>query len=421
MLESVKIQRRQSEIRSALAAIVGKATPSEDETRQMETLDLEYRSNETRYRAALIAEDTERREAGRDLETAETREKAKLKDKFEVRQVIAALDDGRALSGETAELVQEMRSHGSYRGVPIPLEALEMRSGETVASGVYDPVKTMPVIDRLFPDSVMAKMGGALISIDSGSNEYPVTSSAIAAGWLDGETAVPAAPQQFTTADKVLAPDQNLAVQVFLTRKTLKQATGIEQAVRRDLNGAISAELDKAAFLGAGSSGEPLGVVTGYSTYGITNTSVGANASWAAFRAAVTRFMLANAAGGPGAVKLMIRPEVWDMMDGSYIDVSSGITEWDRLLKNIPMSNIVMTSNALDVPGGSPDKGNTTALLSTTAGGVPPFMVGTWGGVDLIRDPYGSPGHLKITAVLTADVQVLRDDQLEILSNVETK
>ena len=57
MLDSVKIQRRQSEIRQELAALVGKENPSEDETRSMETLDTEYRSNETRYRAALIAED----------------------------------------------------------------------------------------------------------------------------------------------------------------------------------------------------------------------------------------------------------------------------------------------------------------------------------------------------------------------------
>ena len=65
MLDSVKIARRQSEIRQSLSELVAKDAPSEDETRAMETLDAEYRQNETRYRAALIAEDEERREAGR--------------------------------------------------------------------------------------------------------------------------------------------------------------------------------------------------------------------------------------------------------------------------------------------------------------------------------------------------------------------
>ena len=72
MLNSVMIARRQSEIRQQLAALVGNTAATADEVRAMETLDAEYRANETRYRAALIAEDTERREAGADLEPVPT-------------------------------------------------------------------------------------------------------------------------------------------------------------------------------------------------------------------------------------------------------------------------------------------------------------------------------------------------------------
>ena len=41
MLESVKIARRQSEIRQSLAELAGKETPSEDEIRKMDDLDRE--------------------------------------------------------------------------------------------------------------------------------------------------------------------------------------------------------------------------------------------------------------------------------------------------------------------------------------------------------------------------------------------
>ena len=124
MLASVQIARRQSEIRQSLSALVGKATPTEDETRSMEAMDAEYRANETRYRAALIAEDAERREAGADLETRSDRQFADLIAGFEMRQVVLSLDEGRALSGKTAEVVQELRHAGGYRGVPVPLMAL---------------------------------------------------------------------------------------------------------------------------------------------------------------------------------------------------------------------------------------------------------------------------------------------------------
>ncbi|MEY8826893.1 phage major capsid protein, partial [Sedimentitalea sp. XS_ASV28] len=74
MLDSVKIIRRQSEIRQELATLVGKDNATENETRKMGELDAEYRANETRYRAALIAEDEERQDARGELETRSERE-----------------------------------------------------------------------------------------------------------------------------------------------------------------------------------------------------------------------------------------------------------------------------------------------------------------------------------------------------------
>ncbi|MGE3995695.1 MAG: phage major capsid protein [Variibacter sp.] len=417
MLESVKIARRQSEIRQALAALVGKDTPTEDETRSMESMDAEYRQNETRYRAALIAEDDERRDAKGELETRSDREFADLIGKFELRQVALALDEGRPLDGATAEIVTELRGHGGYRGVPVPWAALEKRSGETIASGTPDPKVTAPIIDRIFADSVAVRMGASMINIGQGLLEYPVTTSAVSAAWQTSETGSVGGPTAYATTDKPLAPNNTLGVQMKITRKTLKQSgDALEQAVRRDMNGCMAVAMDKAVFLGAGASGEPSGVLVG--SYGITSTAVNAAASWAAFRSAVTRFMVANAAAGPGAVKLLVRPEVFDAMDDALI-TNTAVSEWDRLTKNIPAP--VMSSNALAAPGGSPDIGNTTALLTVTTGGVPPIFVGTWGAIDLIRDPYSdaASGGLRLTALATMDVTVSRPAQLEILTGVQ--
>ena len=129
MLDSVKIQRRQSEIRQSLAELVSKETPSGDETRSMETLDSEYRTNETRFRGALVSEDQERTEAKGELETRSDREFADMMAGLEMRQVALALDEGAALSGRTAEIVSELRSQGGFRGIPIPWQAREQRAG----------------------------------------------------------------------------------------------------------------------------------------------------------------------------------------------------------------------------------------------------------------------------------------------------
>ena len=416
MLDSVKITRRQSEIRQQLAELAAKPEPSEDETRSMDDLDKEYRTNETRYRAALIAEDDERREAGAELETRSETEWAEMAGKFEVRQVALALDEGRKLDGATAEMVEELRNAGGFQGIPVPLEALETRAGETLAGGVPDPVRTMPTIERLFANSSATQMGCRMINVGVGEIEYPVATGGAQPGWAGSETGNVPGPQAYTTIDRPMTPDHTLGVQMKITRKALKQAgQGLENAVRRDMSAAIQQETDRAIFLGSGSSGEPLGVFPGAATYGITETAIDAAATYAAFRAAAVRFMTANAASGPVAVILLLRPEVYDEMDDALISGTS-ISEWDRLVAKI--GNVVMTTNGIAAPSGDPAA--SSALLTTSTNGVSPVFCGMWGAGDVIRDPYSDAksGQLRLTALTTMEVTVARGVQLEILTGV---
>ena len=418
MLDSVKIAKRQSEIRQALSVLAGKDKPTEDEVRQMGELDREYGTNETRYRAALVAEDGERREAGRDLETRSGNEWAALVAGFELRQAVLSLDEGRALTGRTAEVVAELRNSGGYRGIPVPLMALEQRAGETVASGVADPIQTRPVIDRLFPGSVAAQMGAQMITVGSGAIEWPVTTSAVTAGWAATELGNVAGPTTYATTDKALKPEHNLGIHMRISRKAMLQSgEALEQAIRRDMAGTMQAELDKAIFRGTGADGQPLGVIPGVATYGITSTAIDDPATWGAIRAAVVRFMTANAAAGPGAVKALVRPELWAFMDEAEAFTGTGITEWARLTGQL--GGVVQTANALAAPSGTPLA--TQALLATNAGGVAPIFVGLWGAVDLIRDPYSDAqsGGLRLTALTTCDVTVARGAQLELVTGLE--
>lgn len=415
MLESVKISRRQSEIRAALAVLVGKSTPTDDEARQMADFDKEYSTNETRFRAALIAEDTERKDAGKELETRGGKEWAKLVGAFELRQVVLALDEGAVLSGPTQEVVSEMRGNGGYRGVPVPWAALERRAGETVASGVFDPTEIKPVIDRLFPDSVAARMGAQMVAIDTGLVEFPLTSSSVTAGWASTETGNVAGPTVFSTTERVLSPDHNLGIQVKLTRKALKQSgAALEAAVRRDINGTMGAVLDIGVFNGSGSSGQPLGVIAGQSTYGYGTTAVSAAAAAAVFRTVAATFMVGNSANGPGDVKILAHPQTWTYMDAALVS-GTAVSQWDLHLKNFPAANNVLSSLAT-LTAGTPD--TSVALLTTSAGGVAPIFIGAWGGIDLIRDPYsdGQSGMLRLTALATIDVNVSRLAQLHLLT-----
>jgi HK97 family phage major capsid protein len=418
MLESVKLQKRQSEIRQQLATLAGKENPEENEIRSMTDLDKEYSTNEVRYRASLIAEDHERKEAGQELEGRSEKEYSELVRNFELRQVALALDEGFQLTGQTAEVVQEMRSHGGYQGIPIPLAALETRAGETIASGTPDPIQTRPIIDRLFPGSVAAKMGGSLINIQSGQIEWPVATGGAVVGWGASELGDVGAATQYTTVDKSLKPDYNMGAQMTISRKALKQSgSALEEAVRRDLNAAIATELDRVVFLGAGSSGEPLGIVTGAGTYGFDVNAIDAAASYSAFRAAAVEFLTRNAATSFKDIRILLRHELLNTLDDTVYEVGSAVTEFDRIVSRF--GAVMSTGNALAAPTGSPLA--SSAVMTTSVGGVAPFFVGIWGGVDLIRDQFtkAASGQLVLTGLVTADVTASRAAQVGILTGLQ--
>lgn len=408
MLESVKITRRQSEIRQNLAELSGKETPTEDEVRAMETLDREYRSNEVRFRAALTAEDTERREAGDELETRSDREFSEIMGRFELRQVAFALDEGRALDGATKEIIDEMRSLGGYQGIPVPLAALETRAGETVASGVPDPKAIRPIIDRIFPGSVAERLGIERISIAQGSLAFPVATSGAVFGWQTTELGDVGAQNKYATAERSLSPDYTGGAQMVITRKAMKQSgAGLEAAIRRDLNAVIGAELDRVVINGSGETGEPLGLIPGAQTYGIQSTNVAAAATWGAFRAQIVAFMQANAITSASQVNLAFDPAIWSDLDEALI-AGTAVSEWDRLTKHVgtpAISNVIPAA---------------AAIMTANVQGVAPGYLGIYGGVDLIRDPYtkAAAGSLVLTGLVTADFTAPRGVQTRILTGL---
>lgn len=408
MLDSLKITRRQSEIRQELASLVGKDTPSEDETRSMETLDKEYRANEIRFRAALVSEDEEREQAKGELETRSDTEWRDMMGKFELRQVALALDEGAAINGATAEIIEEMRSAGGYQGIPVPYAALETRAGETVASGTVSPEMIRPTIDRIFPGSVAAKLGIDRINIPQGSLAFPVATSGAVFGWQTSETGNVGAAAAYATSERSLSPDQTGGAQMVITRKALKQSgEGLEAAIRRDLHAVIATELDDITINGLGSSGEPLGIIPGAATYGIASEDVSAAATWSAFRTEIVAFMEANAITSASQVNLAFDPAIWADLDDTLIS-GTAVSEWDRLTKHVgnpAISNVIPTE---------------TAVMTANVQGIAPGYLGLYGGIDLIRDSLtrAASGSLVITGLVTADFTVPRGLQTRILTNL---
>lgn len=418
MLESVKIARRLSEVREKANVLSAVENPTDDQVTEMRGIEKDYPALEVQYRTALLAESSERQQHEKDFETREGTEWAKLVSGFEIRQAVGALDTGEQLRGQTLEAVQEMRSRGQFQGVPIPYAALclEKRAGETIASGTPNPVTTMNYVDRLFAETVFAKMGGQTMVFDFGESEIPIVTQGVQTGWASSETGDVASPQAFQTADRNLSPDYTLGAQVTLTRKSMKQSgSQLEQAVKRDLNSAIAVALDTACFLGASTSGEPSGLLVG--SYSLDVNDISAAASYAAFRAAAVEFLTRNSATSFKDISILMRHELLNTLDSTIFETGSASTEFDFILKRF--ANVYSTGHALSAPSGSPAE--STAVMTTTAGGVAPFVLGLWGALDLIRDVFSgaASGSLRLTGLCTCDFTVIRPAQIGIITGLQ--
>ena len=427
-----KIHFRQSEIRSELMKMFPPFEQEEPVTEELRAkgkkLEAEYLANEERIRAEMRSKDTTAPEASPSTghpNDAESLEWRSLVQRYEVRQVIAALSSDRpsALEGATKEVVDQMTTRGKYAGIPVPWEAfgppeppIERRVGETVAAGVASETAVMPILDRLFAPSAVGRMGIRVLNIAAGAVEWPITAGGATVGWAASETANVGGPAVFSTTERTVKPDYTVGAQMHITRKTLKSSgEAIEAVVRRDMLSAIQEEIDKVAFLGKTASNQPKGLAL-TNHYEMPTTAVTAAASFDAIFDAAVEFFEKKTITSPKDINILIRVEVYKALVKKLVS-GTAISDMDRLKAEI--GRIVTTATALPAPTGTPAA--STALMTTTTGGVPPGYVAIWGGVDVIRDPITSAasGALKLTGIVTLDVTAVRADQSRILTGIQ--
>ena len=258
-------------------------------------------------------------------------------------------------------------------------------------------------------------MGGQLIAIDQGAAEWPVVTSSVTAGWQDGETAAVAGPTVYATTDKAMKPDNTLGITMKITRRALKQSgSALEQAVRRDMAGAIGQAMDLAVFQGTGANGQPLGVIAGAAP---TASPSGRRCvgRLCGVPRAVAAFMQANAAAGrrgcPGhdpsrAVRLHRRAS-------SSARRFPSSTAWPRAwVRSTPRAT------GLPAPSGTPDAVGAADDIERRRGTLLRGRMGRGG-----RDPRSvldaASGGLRLTALATMDVTVARPVQLRVLTGLE--
>ena len=262
MIQSQKITLRISEVKQRLNHIAGvEGDAFTDEVRsEADRLTKEFGDLETRYRAAVIAEDAEEKRA---LETAEPdaemRERLELRSKASLTGYLQAAMSGRRVDGAEAELQAAAGVNG------IPLELWDTRgTRETRADAPTGAPGTVGVnLDRIrpavFANSIAPRLGIEMPRVMSGTYASATITTTLTAGAKAKGAVQEATAAAFTVTT---ATPKRISARLGIRIEDVASVgqANFESSLRENLSLILSDELDKQAINGDGQNNALTGI-----------------------------------------------------------------------------------------------------------------------------------------------------------------
>ena len=241
-------------------------------------------------------------------------------------------------------------------------------------------------VDALRNSSSVMQAGATMLTGLSGNIKIPKKSAASAGGWFAEGSA--ASESEMTITSITMSP-KTVGAYTDATRNLLMQGSpDVEALIRNDLAASLALAIDAGALSGSGSSGQPTGI---RATSGINTKDFAAtNPTFAEIVGMETEVAADNALSGNLAY--IINASMAGALKTTTKDSGSG----QFVLANGEMNGYrAIVSN--QVAAGDAYFGNFADLL-----------IGMWGGLDILVDPYtaSTTGTVRIVAMQSVDVAV---------------
>ena len=279
------------------------------------------------------------------------------------------------------------------RGLMIPGDVLRQWNQRDInttddAALIAEDLRTGDFIDVLRNSSSVMAAGARMLSGLQGDVVIPKKTAASTANWIATEGA--AATESEPTLGSVTMSMKTVGATTDVTRNMMHQSSmDIETLIRDDLTQSIASAIDLGALAGSGSSGQPTGIKNTSGINAPTNFAA-ANPTFAEVVAMETAVAEDNALAG--SLAYILPAGMYGALKTTAVDSGSGRFVADGGLMN--GYNAIVSNQAT---AGDLYFGDFSQLL-----------VGMYGGLELIVDPYSSSksGGVSITALQSCDVAV---------------
>ncbi len=322
-----------------------------------------------------------------------------------------------SISGLEKELVEESAKEARAMGITpqgiylsndiMNVKTRELRTmsaGTATSGGNFIPLEKVGFFDALYAKTVLDQLGVTKLTGLSANVDLTGFSAAATVAWA-AETA-DAASGDPTTAARQLRPSRLSAYSDISKQLLLQNNQSIEQEIINSFVRALSVEIERAAINGSGSSNQPTGLLQ---TSGINSVAMGTNGAVPSL-AKVLELVAAveNANAGLNG-KFLINPKLvaklkqTEISSGSGAMIMSYMAYFNGMSDQIDGKPVFSTTN---VPSNL-TKGSASAVCSAMIyGDWENLVIGQFGGVELVVDPYSQAIGNKTRVVLNQHIGI---------------
>jgi HK97 family phage major capsid protein len=217
--------------------------------------------------------------------------------------------------------------------------------------------------------------------------------------------------------DSVSMSPSTLGTYTQMSRKMLLQSDpSVEQLVMNDFARAMAVKLDQTILYGTGSGAEPTGILNlaSMSAQLVTNGTNGAVETWAKVVEYESNVTAQNAGGSN--MKYVLHPSLAGAWKTQAKDSGSGLFLIENGMAN---GYEVLTTTVLP---STLTKGTNTDCFGTVFGDFSQAILGMWGGLDILSDPYSgsAQGTLRLVALQDVDFNVRHKEAFAISEDSRT-
>jgi HK97 family phage major capsid protein len=360
----------------------------EQQTRFTELREL-IEGMEKKISDAEFLEDQNRRNAAKNIaQTQQKNEDKQIREYSFVRAIRSKIGEGEKLDGFELEMHQEAAKEAremglKVEGIGIPQMIINPEKRTILAGTETELIPTIKTgfIDMLQARLVLQSLGVNFMTGLSGNFSMPRGTAGATAAWKAENAEAVESTQTFD--EITMSPKKLTTYSQYSKQMLLQSVVAIESYVRNDLMMATALEVDRTGINGSGSSPEPRGILN---VVGIGSVALGDNGDVPSYEniiALLKEVEIDNA--DMGVLGFLTNPQAKARLMVTKTDAGSGLFVWD---KSQPTNLIGYNARVTTQVPSTLTKGTGTGLSAMIYGDFSSLIIGQWGGLDLIVDPY---------------------------------